>query len=188
MPTEAQMRAHESSYQSTSGPQPIPSHNGYSGQSLASISTNPRPTLNIYANTRGDLAYEPDPRWSRHFRNKGYKINVHEIQNVEDIAAGRSRLFSQYAMRPNGALAVNGHSVPMLDLGKEKVSVIRGYEHGRTYVPNSLDSRPMGDIREKLAPEETSEPQKCCGGKQILCCAGVLCAVLIACIVPRCFH
>ena len=62
MPTEAQMRAHESLYRATSGPQPISSYNTYSAHSFASISTNLRPTLNIYANARGDLTYEPDAR------------------------------------------------------------------------------------------------------------------------------
>ena len=176
------MRAHESAHASRSGPQPIPSYNTYSTRSLASISGNPRPTLNIYANERGDLAYEPDGRWSRHFNNKGYKINIHRVQDVEDIGRGNSRLFSQYAMRPNGALVVNGHSVPMLDTGFGKVSVVKGYEHGRTYVPNSPHSRPTGEIREKLRPEETSKAQ----GNCVLCWAGVLGALFIACIAPCC--
>lgn len=182
MPTEAQIRAHESAYASGSGPQPVPSHNTYSTRSLASTSANPRPTLNIYANTRGDLAYEPDARWSRQFNNKGYKINIHRVEDVEDISGGNSRLFSQYAMQPNGALAVNGHSVPMLDTEFGKVSVVKGYEHGRTYVPNSPHSRPKGEIREKLEPNETSEPQDNCD----LCWAGFLGALLVACIVPCC--
>ena len=179
MPTEAQMRAHELTYRSSSGPQPIPPYNTYSVRSLASLYSNPRPTLNIYANARGDLAYEPDARWSRQFDNKGYKVNIHKVRDVEDIGTSNSRLFSQYAMQPNGALEVNGHSVPMLDTGFEKVYVLNGYEHGRTYVPNSPYYRPTGEIREKVGMEE---PQ----GNCVLSCVRVVCAVVFACIASCC--
>ena len=182
------MRAHDASYPPISGFQRIFSYTTHPPPTLASVSTTPRPTLDIYANTRGDLAYEPDARWSRQFNNKGYKINIHKIRDIEDIDMGNSTLFSRYAMQPNGALEVNGHSVPMVDTGFERASVIDGYEHGRTYVPNSPYHRPIGQIREKLGLEETAEPQRRCGGKRILCWAGIVGAVLLGCIAPRCCH
>ena len=182
------MRAHDASYPPISGFQRIFSYTTHPPPTLASVSTTPRPTLDIYANTRGDLAYEPDARWSRQFNNKGYKINIHKVRDVNDIGTGNGRLFSQYDVKPNGALEVNGHSVPMVDTEFEKTSVVDGYEHGRTYVPNSQYYRPRGEIREKLGLEETAEPQRRCGGKRILCWAGIVGAVLLGCIAPRCCH
>lgn len=175
MPTEEEMRAHNKAHRSSREHRPFHPFNTFSAPSRSSIYSNPRPTLNIYANQRGDLMYEPDPRWSRRFSNIGYKVNLHEVRGVENIGKNNVQLFSQYAMHPNGELVVDGYSIPMLETDLRKVSVLKGYEHGRTYVPNSPDFLPVGEIRKKLGEEE---PQENC----VLSCVRAVRAVFFTCI------
>src|SRR6202035_3859717 len=143
MPTEAQMHAHDGQQSPYTGSvQSIP-RSQYSDPrhmsppSLASVSTTPRPTLNIFANHHGDIAYQPDPRWSQAFGKDGYKVNIHQVRDLGDVSHGPSRLYSQYAMQPSGALRVNGQKIPMVQIGDETRYTFDGYEHGTTYAPNS---------------------------------------------------
>ena len=150
----------------------------------------PRPTFNIFANARGDIAYEPDPNWSRAFNKKGYNINIHRVNNLGDIDSDSTRLHSRYSVHPTGGLQVNGQRIPMLQSGMETRYILDGFEHGRTYVPNSPDHPPMGEVRAQTGQEwngrEKSMPNVKCSKNKVLYLAGVVAVLLVACIVPGC--
>jgi hypothetical protein len=188
MPTQAQMSAHNSQHsQPTGSVQSIPRSQYAESrhmhpQSIASVSTNPRPTLNIFANRNGDIAYQPDPRWSQAFGKKGYKVNVLQVRDLDDVKQGPCRMHGQYAMKSTGALRVNGQKVAMAQIGDETKYTLDGYEHGTTYAPNTPYYAPGGEIRRK-------EPKKKkYTARRIMCVGGVLAVGLIACLSPLCCH
>lgn len=192
MPTEAEVNdnnhGYEPSVHTIPRSQADPFYNPYG--SIASVSTTHRPTLNIYANTRGDLAYEPDRSWSKAFNKKGYKVNLLQVDNLEDIDRGPTRIHSQYAVQPTGALRVNGQRVPMLQSGMETRYLLDGFEHGRTYVPNTPYIPPQGDVRAKAGREwygkEKAVPDVKCSRNKLLCWAGVVVVLVIGCVAPTC--
>jgi hypothetical protein len=135
--------------------------------SISSVSTNPRPNLTIYANARGDVAYKPDPKFSRALP-KGYKINLVQASNHMNIHhPGESRLHGQYAVEEDGTLRVNGARVP----------VYAGYEHGRTFVPHSTEFGPQtADLRERKRKGKLGK---------VLCGIGVVVVVVVGCVVSH---
>jgi hypothetical protein len=189
MPTEAQMLAHNSQHSQAAGSVQSIQRSQYSDprqrhpQSIASVSTTPRPTLNIFANLNGDIAYQPDTRWSQAFGKKGYKVNILQVRDLGDVDQGPCRMHGQYAMKSNGALRVNGQNIAMAQIGDETKYTLDGYEHGTTYAPNSPYYAPGGKIRRK-------EPQKRKNdrAKKIMCVAGVLAVGLVACVAPLFCH
>src|SRR5271170_7952931 len=112
MPTEAEMRAHDTQSEGSIHTIPRSVLQEQYAVSQATASVCPLPALYIYANRYGDVAYDPDPNWSRQFGQKGYKINILEVEDLDRIDDGPARLHGQYAIKKDGVLRVNGHKVP----------------------------------------------------------------------------
>ena len=190
--TEDEMMANTGNYEPSIHSLPGSEHETYPNQygSIASVSTTGRPTLNIFANTRGDVAYEPDPSWSKAFNKTGYKINLHQVDYLGDIDQGPRRLHGQYAVQPNGALRVNGQRVPMLQSGTETRYTLDGFEHGRTYVHNSPYLLPTGEVRTQEGREwygkRKAKVDVKCSRNKVLCGIGVIIAIVVACVAPLC--
>ena len=149
-----------------------------------------RPTFNIYATRNGDLAYEPDAKWSRILNKKGFKINLNQVHSLGDVGNGPIRRFSQYNMHRGGGLVVNNQPVPMLQSGRETRYTLDGFEHATTYAPNNPYLPPEGNVRTK--PKRNwnlmSKPApdvKCSAGK-IGCGLGVIACFVGALLLPTC--
>ena len=149
-----------------------------------------RPTFNIYATRNGDLAYEPDAKWSRILNKKGFKINLNQVHTLDDVENGPIRLFSQYNMHRGGGLVVNNQPVPMLQSGRETRYALDGFEHATTYVPNNPYRPPEGNVRTKAKRNwnlmnKPAPDVKCSAGK-IACGFGVIACFVAALLLPTC--
>jgi len=157
--------------------------------SVSSEATN-RPTLNIYATRNGDLAYEPDAKWSRVFNKKGFKINLNQVHTLEDVENGPFYRFSQYNMHRGGGLIVNDQPVPMLQSGRETRYTLDGFEHARTYVPNNQYRPPEGIVRPKTKRNwnlmKKPAPDVKCSSGNVACGLGLVACFVAALLLPLC--
>lgn len=193
MPSEAEMRAHNSEYAGSVHSIPRSVHPEPYAMTEATASTSARPVLNIFANRFGDIAYEPDQNWSRQFGNKGYKINILEVAgDLDQIEGGPMRLHGQYAMKKDGALRVNGHKVPMLRTGREERYTLDGFEHGRVYAPNTPYLKPGGTVRDKMgknwAGKKMPRTDIKCTRPKVLCVLGGVAAIALGCVLVNTCH
>ena len=160
---------------------------GYA-ETVISAATN-RPTLNIYATRNGDIAYEPDEKWTRRFNKRGYKINLKQVESLGDVDGGPSKRFGQYSMHRNGVLEVNKQGVPMFESGRETRYRLEGFEHGRTYVPNNPYLSPRGEVRSQVGRnwigEEKPQSDINCTPKKVWCGLGCIGLFLFALLVPK---
>jgi hypothetical protein len=97
---------------------------------------------------------------------------------------GPTRLFSQYATQPDGALCVNGQKIPLVG----PHYTIPGLEHRQTFLPNSPYYEPQTEFRQKLGKtwfgkEKVGGDEKSKG--KIICWAGIVVAVIIGCVAPH---
>ena len=192
MPTEAEMRAHNSEYEGSVHTIPRSVHPNPSAFT-DTVSTSYRPMLNIYANRLGDVAYEPDENWSREFGKKGYKINILEVgEDLRSIDHEPMRLHGQYAMKKDGQLRVNGHKLPMLAAGGRARYKLDGFEHGRVFAPNSPYVQPRGLVRDKMGKnwfgKEMPEKDIKCTRPKVFCALGSIVALVVGCILIHGCH
>ena len=192
MPTEAEMRAHDTQYEGSIHTIPRSVRQEPYAVSQVTASVCPRPVLNIYANRYGDVAYEPDQNWSRQFGQKGYKINIVEVGDLDRIDDGPARLHGQYAIKKDGALRVNGHKIPMLRTGGRERHTLEGFEHGRVFAPNSPYVAPGGFVRDKMGKnwfgKEMPEADIKCTRTKVCCVLGGLAAVVVGCVLVNTCH
>lgn len=148
-----------------------------------------RPTLNIYATRNGDIAYEPDEKWTRRFNKRGYKINLNQVQSLEDVEGGSYQRFGQYSLHRGGVLEVNKQGIPMFESGRETRYNLAGFEHGRTYVPNNPYVPPHGEVRSQMGRnwigEEKPKPDIECTPKKVWCGIGCVALFIFALVVPK---
>jgi hypothetical protein len=192
MPTEAEMRAHDSDYEGSVHTIPRSVHRQPYAVSKVTASVCPRPVLNIYANRYGDVAYEPDQNWSRQFGKRGYKINIVEVGGLHQIDDGPARLHGQYAVQKDGALRVNGHKVPMLRADGGERHVLDGFEHGRVFAPNLPYVAPGGFVRDKMGKnwcgKEMRQADIKCTRPKVFCVLGGLAALVLGCVLVNTCH